>query len=181
LSIICVDFALSMRRSAKRVGLHFDNGHVDKPTLDALIAATASAQDEGQAVVWGIHYPPNFPGEKFKKLRGYRTLLEQAASQGVNHIFSGHTHEQLTYRTGKSGKDVVVHCAGSAMCYQAPCHGFYSHTIVTLNGKVDDVQSEEFTFKQAKPPVANIAWQRRQILPSSHQRIRLPWLQRFRW
>lgn len=180
LSIICADFSLSFRGSVTRPGPHFDEGVVDDDTLDALCAATSFAKDEGQAVMWAIHFPPNFPGEIRKKLRGYRRLLSAAYQYGVHHILSGHTHKQLVYQTGSEKAPINVYCAGTAMCDGAREHAFFAHTIICLDGEVKDVATETFEYSKGSPKRGSQSgWSAGMASAGSYRPVRLQWLSRF--
>jgi hypothetical protein len=181
LSIICADFALSWRHSIQKPVLHLDEGLVEDSTLAALIQATTSAQEDGWAVVWAIHFPPNFPGEVFrKKLRGFRRLLAAARACEVDYIFSGHTHKQIAYRTGFHSSPVTVFCAGTAMCDGAENHAFFLHEVLVLDRKVNDVSTREYTFSSAgiKPNSKGFWEESGTIVEKKFIPVRFPWLQR---
>src|SRR5207249_1252408 len=70
LSIICADFSLTISSSAVRLPFvvpSLNEGLVTDDVLDSLDILTTRAQEEGFAVVWAIHFPPDFPRHWFRQ------------------------------------------------------------------------------------------------------------------
>ena len=89
--------------------------------LHALLQETRvqQAQYESLAVVWAVHFPPEWHGIDPVLRLVDDHFLAAASTVDVHHIFCGHTHEPRQYALA-SNAGVQVYCAGTASQYCAP-------------------------------------------------------------
>lgn len=68
----------------------------------------------GIAVLWAVHFAPNFDGldADLQLIDGGR-LIEAAQEMNVDYLLCGHTHRHRSYPAG-TGRPVTIHCVGSA-------------------------------------------------------------------
>jgi 3',5'-cyclic AMP phosphodiesterase CpdA len=126
LAIIAADFCLARDADADTAA---DGpwAYLGQGMAYAAVTATLVQETERRrldcsrlAVVWAIHFPPEFAGlDGTLRLLAEQNLISAAQKAGVNHLFCGHTHEPREYSL-PSAPVVTVHCAGSAIQYCVP-------------------------------------------------------------
>lgn len=117
LSLVFADFTLQRKRDAQGFRGHWGQGLVAPGCLKKLVSSTREAQARKCAVVWVVHFAPEFKGlEKSLELLAGDELMKSARAMNVRHIFCGHTHKRRVYSGKKPPPDVKVHCAGTACC-----------------------------------------------------------------
>jgi 3',5'-cyclic AMP phosphodiesterase CpdA len=125
LAILAADFTLQRDADADVATggrwAYMGQGKVYPVVLQALIQETQAqrAQYELLAVVWALHFPPEWAGMDPVLRLVDDHLLAAASTAGVRHLFSGHTHEPRRYALA-SNPAVQVYCAGTAAQYCAP-------------------------------------------------------------
>jgi 3',5'-cyclic AMP phosphodiesterase CpdA len=125
LAIIAADFALQRDADADVATggrwAYMGQGKVYPAVLQALIQETQAqrAQYERLAVVWALHFPPEWAGIDPVLRLVDDHLLAAAGKAGVRHLFCGHTHEPRHYVLA-GNPAVQVYCAGTATQYCAP-------------------------------------------------------------
>jgi 3',5'-cyclic AMP phosphodiesterase CpdA len=125
LAVIAADFTLQRDADADIAAggrwAYMGQGRVYPAVLRQLAHETQAqqAQYNHLAVVWALHFPPEFAGiDPLLRLIDDH-LLAAAAQTGVTHLFAGHTHEPRQYALG-SNPAIRIHCAGTATQYCAP-------------------------------------------------------------
>lgn len=135
--LICflVDFSLEDSHAGKGGAGFIGQGRVAGGALIELVKATIEARKEAlsdgfeAAIVWAVHFPPEFPDVEEDLLLLDSEKLTNAASQcGVSILFAGHTHETLLYRFNHDNGIVI--CSGPTTGVSA--HGLYSLSIIEL-------------------------------------------------
>ena len=90
---------------------------LDDLTAETRNVKTHKGTDDVLCILWGIHFPPFFPGIKStNRLIGEAAFVKAATQEGVHGILSGHTHEQLTY--ANPGLPCPVFCCGTTTQYE---------------------------------------------------------------
>ncbi len=125
LAIIAADFTLQRDADADVATggrwAYLGQGRVYPAVVQALIQETHDqrARYDGLAVVWALHFPPEWAGidPVLRLVDDY--LLAAAGAAGVAHLFCGHTHEPRQYVLA-GNPAVRVYCAGTATQYCAP-------------------------------------------------------------
>jgi 3',5'-cyclic AMP phosphodiesterase CpdA len=117
--LVFADFTLRSGRDAVGLTGHWGQGLVNGKSLKKLVFKTRTLQARDWAVVWVVHFAPEFEdlGKSLELLKG-DDLMRSARALGVRHIFCGHTHKRRIYPK-KAPLDVRVHCAGTASCKSA--------------------------------------------------------------
>ena len=125
LGIIAADFTLQNNADADSLTggrwAYMGQGKAYSSIVQALVQETQDqqAQYDALAVVWAVHFPPEFAQiDPVLRLLDEH-LLVAATKVGAAHLFCGHTHEPRQYALpGNPG--VQVYCAGTATQYCAP-------------------------------------------------------------
>lgn len=149
--LIAADF--NLRRPWDYSGPWFFNmyaqGRVYEDVLGELVRTTVDAMRRSPgplAILWAVHFPPNFPLiPESMKLNEDDLLLDAADHCGVHAILAGHTHEAIYYRP--PNKNVDVFCAGTTTQDHAPKGHFFHILQVSddTNGNID-VNRENYYF-----------------------------------
>lgn len=130
LALIGADFTLLSYRHANGLFGYLGQGRVYQTILTALAQATQlvrQAHGADLAVVWAVHFPPDFAGiDPNLSLLDQHLLVTAASACDVHHVFCGHTHEPREYPA--SDPQVTVHCAGTATQYVTQ-HGNVFHDL----------------------------------------------------
>jgi 3',5'-cyclic AMP phosphodiesterase CpdA len=125
LAILAADFTLQRDADADAATggrwAYVGQGKVYPAVLQALLQETMSqrAQYQPLALVWALHFPPEWAGMDPVLRLVDDHLLAVASRAGVAHLFCGHTHEPRSYALA-SNPAVQVYCAGTATQYCAP-------------------------------------------------------------
>lgn len=143
LLVMGADFSLRVPEYRKNPLAHAGQGEVSPHVLKSLRLLTKRCKEQLKrrhvtpAAVWAIHFAPKCDDERLQ-LRNDDEFLAAAESDGVHHIFCGHTHEPGDPQIGK----VQVHCAGTASSFE-PELGNFIHTreIDVTGGVITDVRS----------------------------------------
>jgi hypothetical protein len=153
LALIAADFTLARNNDASVLLGFLGQGKVYQAILAALEVETQSqrATHGSLAIVWIIHFPPEFPGlpDVLSLIDG--PLLGPAAGRAsVFHFFCGHAHQAREYAL-PSNNAVTVHCAGTATQYYTH-HGNVLHTteIDVDAGNVTAVRRTDLVWDQAR-------------------------------
>jgi 3',5'-cyclic AMP phosphodiesterase CpdA len=125
LAVIAADFTLQRDMDADTATggrwAYMGQGRVYRQVLMDLIQETKTqrSQHESLAVIWALHFPPEFALiDPVLRLLDEHLLV--AANQfGVAHLFCGHTHEPRAYALA-SDPAIRIFCAGTATQYCAP-------------------------------------------------------------
>lgn len=126
LGLLAADFTLAKNQHAQ--GGVFDylgQGAIYPKILKRLVRETKKVkQDPKLAIVWVLHFPPEFPGiSSSLKLLNDNLIAAAAQDASVPFVLAGHTHDhrQTPYPVNLQGATVYeVLCAGSASQYYAP-------------------------------------------------------------
>jgi hypothetical protein len=90
-----------------------------KRQTEIMIDATPAGEE--RRVLWGIHFPPQFPGVKKNSiLLDVENLVAAANKMGVSAILSGHTHRAVNYDT--PGLEPIVLCCGTSTQFEPLSH-----------------------------------------------------------
>lgn len=161
LAIITADFSLNstddaFHRIQKQLAA-LGQGRVYQDRLDSLVQMTEEAKSRSVAVIWAIHFPPEYPHQDIKgsflellevdsQLEKRPQLARTATAAGVKFILCGHRHRLTSYQP-YSDTSVTVKCTGTACCV-----GKDDHTAVNLlgvqvqNGSVAHITEETWTW-----------------------------------
>jgi 3',5'-cyclic AMP phosphodiesterase CpdA len=150
LAIIQADFSLQKRSHTSWSSFEYlGQGRVYDSILERLKAETEEQLAMENAVVWAVHFPPDFvPISNDLRLQDQMKLLYAARHLKVNCIFAGHTHVQRHYTT----LGVDVYCAGTAtqlvVPQGTPAGGNWIHPCtITVSGRfVTNVDWQEWKF-----------------------------------
>jgi 3',5'-cyclic AMP phosphodiesterase CpdA len=142
LAIIAADFCLACDADADTATdgpwAHLGQGKAYSAITNELIQETQRRRQRHSplAVVWAVHFPPEFMGlDGTLRLLDEQNLIAAAKTAGVHHLFCGHTHEPREYPLA-SAPTVMVHCAGSAIQYCVPLP--HKNAIHPTNIEVDN-------------------------------------------
>lgn len=122
LFICMADFSLFDKAESVGFGGWIGQGRVAQKTLDDLVQTTkivtrhAKAAQRTTAVLWAIHFPPEYPElQQGLELIDSGLLIQGARSCDVSAILAGHTHEALQYDIAvQDGPQLRVVCCGSS-------------------------------------------------------------------
>jgi DNA repair exonuclease SbcCD nuclease subunit len=117
--LLFADFTLAREGDATGSVGKWGQGYVYEDRLRDLVSNTSAAQANNAAVVWVIHFAPEFENhyqlkDSLRLLLG-GSLMRKARDLNIRHIFCGHTHQRKVYPE-RPPFDVSVHCAGTACC-----------------------------------------------------------------
>lgn len=143
LLVLGADFSLRVPEYGYNPLAHAGQGEVSPHVLKSLRLLTKRCTEQLKrkgmtpAVVWAVHFAPRCE-DTLLRLRNDDQLLAAAESEGVHHIFCGHTHEEGESVMG----NIEVHCAGTASSFE-PEHGNFIHTreIDVTSGVITKVRS----------------------------------------
>lgn len=146
--ICSADFTLRRYGDSKGKAGWLGQGRVYEDTLKILETATTKYRDAmpPAAVIWFVHFPPEFPGSSsVLGLLDDDELIAAAARNGVQLICAGHTHQFDNYYTSDSR--VQVMCSGSAIAYETKKTNSYTEIFLRVEGNsLDDVVVREHVW-----------------------------------
>ncbi|MGE3821041.1 MAG: metallophosphoesterase [Isosphaeraceae bacterium] len=138
LAIVAADFTLQRSRDASKTPMaHLGQGKAYLHVIDQLKHATRAVSFETRAIVWAVHFPPEFEkNDPLLALLDDGALIDAAVELDVEHIFCGHTHEDRQYTIYRDVRHVDIHCAGTAaQCHVAPSGSNCAHPLeITVDG-----------------------------------------------
>jgi hypothetical protein len=124
LALVCADFTLAHEQDATGPLGHWGQGRVYPTVLTKLVNETARcrALSNPPAIVWCVHFAPEFPNlsPTLQLIDGHE-LTKAAAQHGVRFILCGHTHI-MAHGPSPTQPSVMIVCAGSACCVKPREH-----------------------------------------------------------
>jgi predicted phosphodiesterase len=150
LAIVCADFCLRNSWDATDFFGMLGQGMAYESTVEDLRRETNLQRSAQAAVIWVVHFPPQFPGiADTLRLLDDVNLLKAAAELEVGHILCGHTHHPLVYPPGDP--PTRIYCAGTACQYWAP-HGNFIHLydIEASGTQITSVSRSDLRWVQAQ-------------------------------
>ncbi len=150
LAIICGDFTLEkIEDSSLKKGGHWGQGKIYETRLMQLIQITKKVTSSHIAVIWMIHFAPDFPNLRENlQLLDADKLIKAAAKAGVRHIFCGHTHQSDCYKPESSEK-VNIHCAGtSTVTYSNALTSIHIRNIKIDRDHIIEIKSVEYIYNK---------------------------------
>ena len=148
LTVVCGDLTLIEDADADGLWGRLGQGCAYETVLARMVELSSKARSFGPtAVLWAVHFPPQFPGEDaVMRLLNAESLLKKATSVGVSHILSGHTHQPLVYKPVKF-PTVEVHCAGTACSLSSPtANAFHSRSFEVTGEVIENVRYCDFVW-----------------------------------
>jgi hypothetical protein len=150
LTVLGADFSLDPNTCDSRPCKYLGRGKVTEQVLQMLVDKTRASHDSGSAVIWAVHFPPNFPRlQASLSLEGENALVRAAIQSDVRYILAGHTHESKSYpiKSKLPRGEVRVICAGSPVCSKTKAPAF-NEISFCVSGK--DVFGYELTVNSLK-------------------------------
>lgn len=152
--ILFADFTLARKEDAARLEGKWGQGYVYDSRLESLVSRTKAAQAKNAAVVWALHFAPEFedhyPLKESLRLLSANSLMRDAQALNVRHIFCGHTHQRKLYPE-RPPHDVRVHCAGTACCRaRNEDTSFHVVEIDVVAGHVSEVREKDLTWTESE-------------------------------
>jgi hypothetical protein len=158
LTVAVITADLNLRDKSESKGSYgwLAQGKAYTDILDKLENETDEAKDKynaenrALAVLWAIHFPPDYPYiANTNKLLDSDTLIYRANHCQINGILSGHTHQPVRYRTPKMKFDVF--CTGSVSQHYCPeGNHFQIIEVSTLDGQNISINLEHYQYKKSQ-------------------------------
>ena len=139
LGVVMADLSLDDAHSGSGLGGFIGQGRAAAKILEEMIQSTkiirlgTESERMQSAVIWAVHFPPEFPGLDLELalLQG-QDLVEAADQSGVSVLLAGHTHESISYTAVSSGgHELNIICSGPS-CGMSE-HGNFSYSILEIN------------------------------------------------
>lgn len=154
LGIVLADFSLPDAHAAE--GMSGWIGQGSAQCIDELVSATHMIRSEAEeggvdaAVIWALHFPPNFPKiDPRLKLLYEDDLIAAAEQLRVPLILAGHTHLPLRYQSGINNPVTVICCGAST---GVSAHNEYSCSQIEIDigrgGEVTDIRAINLMWDQ---------------------------------
>ncbi len=153
LAILCADFTLGSVRDESVLGGRWGQGKVYDDRLQSLVRLTNELRgtEHSPAIVWALHFAPEFPGvSRLEELVDGQKLLSAAAGLDIRHIMCGHTHRKLFYPfQGCEGGG--IHCAGTASCLKRGWDTSIHVLDFYIEGRtITDCRRSDYVWDEAK-------------------------------